>query len=363
VHSDAFPLPPINLTVVIDRTARTATVWSGTTKHFYVQRFMVRPGPGPTPTPSPFPLFVGRSPFANLDVLDFRIRLTGHGSTAGIATTGLEYEGHFATKGSTKIAHVTATTQLADEYGAFPMAIELGFDSTGSTQTAKMSFAVDSLTRAVPDLASFRVPAGYTKGSSILTVIFNGTTTGTGWTSAPPMSTTSPSTTTSPNPSPALTIAPAPASPAPSPEVFGVGARHRARVARGDLGGALRTGQRGVRRVAAGFVDQHARRRVARSVARVAIAPLQQRDQHRIEVASFFGERVFEARRMLLIGTPLEDAGVREAFEPRGQDVGGDGERRLEVVEAALAQKHVAQDQQRPPVADDVERARDRALL
>jgi hypothetical protein len=213
VHSDALPLPPVSLTVVIDRTARTATVWSGMTKRFYVQRFTVSPGPGPTPTPSPFPLFVGRSPFANLDVLDFRVRLTGHGSTAGIATTALEYEAHFAQKGSTKVAHVTATTQLADEYGAFPMAIELGFDSTGSTQTAKMSYGIDSLTRAVPDLAGFLVPAGYTRASSVLAVVLTGFSTGNGGTSFPVIhSPIAPA-----NPSPAPTIAPAPASPAPSP--------------------------------------------------------------------------------------------------------------------------------------------------
>jgi hypothetical protein len=207
VHSDALPLPPITLTVVIDRTARIATVWSGMTKQFYVQRFTVSPGPGPTPKPSPFPLFVGRSPFANLDVLDMRMRLTGHGTTADIATTGLEFEAHFANKGSNKIAHVTATTQLADEYGGFPMAIELGFDSTGSTQTAKMSYGVDSLTRAVPNLAGFLVPAGYTRASSVLAVILTGFSTGNGGTSFPVIPPTAPATA---SPAPATSPAPAP---------------------------------------------------------------------------------------------------------------------------------------------------------
>jgi hypothetical protein len=210
VHSDALPLPPINVTVVIDRTARIATVWSNVTKHFYVQRFTVNPGPGPTPTPSPFPLFVGRSPFANLDVLDMRMRLTGHGTTAGIATTALEFEAHFANKGSTKIAHVTATTQLADDYGGFPMAIELAFDSSGSAQTAKMSYGVDSLTRALPNVAGFRIPAGYTRASSALAVVLNGFSTGNGGsyfpvihpTIAPAAASPAPSSTTSPAPAP-----------------------------------------------------------------------------------------------------------------------------------------------------------------
>jgi len=201
VHSDAIPLPPVNLTVVIDRTARSATVWSSVTKHYYVQRFTAASGPGPTPAPKPFPLFVGHSPFANLDVLDLRVRLTGHETTAGIATTGLEYEAHFAKKGSTNLAHVRATTELADEYGGFPMAVEVGFDMSGSAQSAKLSYAVDSLTRAVPDIAGFRVPAGYTRATSILAVILNNVTTGNGWTGLPAMH---------------ATPAPAPASPAPS---------------------------------------------------------------------------------------------------------------------------------------------------
>jgi hypothetical protein len=202
VHSDAFPLPPLSLTVVIDRTARFATVWSSVTKHFYVQRFTLSSGPGPTPAPSPFPLFVGRSPFANLDVLDLRVRLTGHGMTADIATTGLEFEAHFAKKGSTNVAHVTATTQLADEYGGFPMAVDLGFDASGSTQTAKLSYAVDSLTRALPDITGFRVPTGYTRATSILAVIFSGITPGSGWTIVPPMSTSPGTPAPSPFPSP-----------------------------------------------------------------------------------------------------------------------------------------------------------------
>ena len=201
VHSDAFPLPPVNLTVVIDRTARSATVWSSVTKHFYVQHFTVSSGPGPTPAPAPFPLFVGHSPFANLDVLDLRMRLTGHGTTADIATTGLEFEAHFAKKGSTNLAHVRATTDLADEYGGFPMAVELSFDTSGSTQTAKLSYAVDSLTRALPDIAGFRVPAGYTRATSILAVVLSNVTTGNGWTGLPAMH---------------ATPAPAPASPAPT---------------------------------------------------------------------------------------------------------------------------------------------------
>jgi len=125
----------------------------------------------------------------------------------------------------------------------------------------------------------------------------------------------------------------------------------------------MRAGQRRVRRIAAGFVDEHTRRSVAGTVAHMAIAPLQERDQHRIEIAALIGQRIFEARRMLLIRAPLEDSGVGEALEPRGQHVGCDRQRRLEVVEPALAEKHVAQNEQRPPIADDVERAGDRALL
>jgi hypothetical protein len=188
VKTDVLPLPPISVSFVIDRNAKTVTAWSTNSKRYFVQHIVPSPSPGPTPTPKPFGIFVGRSPFANLDVLDLSVKMTGHTTTAGIATTGLAIDGHFAKKGSTNVAHATATTQLADEYGAFPLTIDVLLEpgaqvglsapaSMSAPSSLKLSYAVDELTRAAPPIASFRVPAGYTKATSVMAVVFHGTVT------------------------------------------------------------------------------------------------------------------------------------------------------------------------------------------
>jgi hypothetical protein len=172
VQTDAIPLPPISGTFVIDRSAKTVTGWSAATKQYFVGRMAPAPSPGPTPTPKPQGLFTGTSFLAGLDVMDLSLKLTGHTTTAGLATSGLAIDAHFAKKGSLTVVHATATTQLADEYGAFPMTIDVTLDPGGS-QSLKLSYAVDELTRAVPAAAGFHVPAGYTKAKSMLGVIIH----------------------------------------------------------------------------------------------------------------------------------------------------------------------------------------------
>ena len=58
---------------------------------------------------------------------------------------------------------------------------------------------------------------------------------------------------------------------------------------------------------------------------------------------------------MLLIGHSLEHAVVDETGEALVEDVAGDPQSRLQVVEAAHAQKRIANDEQTPPLADDFE--------
>ncbi len=50
------------------------------------------------------------------------------------------------------------------------MTIDVALDPGGS-QSLKLSYAVDELTRAVPAAAGFRVPAGYAKATSMMGVI------------------------------------------------------------------------------------------------------------------------------------------------------------------------------------------------
>lgn len=172
VQTDAIPLPPISGTFVIDRSAKTVTGWSAATKQYYVQRMAPAPSPGPTPTPKPQGLFTGTSFLAGLDVMDLSAKLTGHTTTAGLPTSGLAIDAHFAKKGSLTVIHATATTQLADDYGGFPMTVDVTLDPGGS-QSLKLSYAVDELTRALPAAAGFHVPTGYTKATSMLGVLIH----------------------------------------------------------------------------------------------------------------------------------------------------------------------------------------------
>src|SRR5262249_798225 len=54
---------------------------------------------------------------------------------------------------------------------------------------------------------------------------------------------------------------------------------------------------------------------------------------------------------------------VDEPVQPVGQDVAGDTQALLEFVEAVKTEQDVANDQQRPTLADNLERSRDRTVL
>src|SRR6185503_5503881 len=70
-----------------------------------------------------------------------------------------------------------------------------------------------------------------------------------------------------------------------------------------------------------------------------------------------------------LVGRPelaaavLEHALIDERLQAVGEDVGGDARAAADVGEAAPAEQHLAHHQQRPPLADDRQRAGDRAVL
>jgi len=116
----------------------------------------------------------GTSPFANLDVLSVTLKLTGHTTTAGLPTTGLSFDLQVRKKGDTALSHVTALTQVADEFAAFPMTIDVSVEPGAAPFSAKLGYAVDELTRSAPPATSFRVPAGYKEAPSLFDVIFPG---------------------------------------------------------------------------------------------------------------------------------------------------------------------------------------------
>jgi hypothetical protein len=126
----------------------------------------------PRPNTSPRPVTRGRSPLADLDVLALTLKMTGHTTTSGLPTTGLSFDLQVQRKSDKTVSHVTATTQMADDYLVFPMTLDVSVEPGMVPVSAKLSYAVDDLTRDTPPLGRFTIPAGYTEASSLMSVLF-----------------------------------------------------------------------------------------------------------------------------------------------------------------------------------------------
>ncbi len=191
--SDTMPIPPITATALIDRGTNTVTLWNDTTRRYYTHSLVPSFGRGasPAPSPSPRPTASSRpaprpsprssrgpaqrgSPFRDLQVLSLTLRMTGHTTTVGLPTTGLAFDFQVQGRNDRAPTHMTATTQLADDYAAFPMTIDASAEPGSGTFSAKLSYAVDDLTRGLPAASLFTVPAGYTKVDSPFQVLFAG---------------------------------------------------------------------------------------------------------------------------------------------------------------------------------------------
>jgi hypothetical protein len=100
-----------------------------------------------------------------------------------------------------------------------------------------------------------------------------------------------------------------------------------------------------------------------RLVGKMPVAPLHQGDQRDGELAPLLRQLVLETRRSLAVGGSLQDPFVDQPGEAVTEDVSRDTEALLELVEAPQPEEDVSHDQERPPLADELERARDRAVL
>src|SRR5262245_16404237 len=117
--------------------------------------------------------------------------------------------------------------------------------------------------------------------------------------------------------------------------------------------------------------EPHGERRAVASPARdprrlfrdVAITPLHQREQRNPELASLRGEVVLEPLRTFAVADALEDPFLHQAVEAVRQDVTGDAEAREQLVEAVDLEDDVADHEESPTVADELECAADRAVL
>src|ERR1700761_5315786 len=108
------------------------------------------------------------------------------------------------------------------------------------------------------------------------------------------------------------------------------------------------------------LVDDLERRPV---LGRVAVAPGEQREEQRLQVAPLLGQHVLEALRVLAVAAALDDPLLGQRRQPRAEHVGGDAERGLELVEAAAPEEEVAEDQDGPALAEEGQRFGDRAVL
>jgi len=85
---------------------------------------------------------------------------------------------------------------------------------------------------------------------------------------------------------------------------------------------------------------------------------------HRAKRPPLRRQDIFGARRVLLVEMALDDPGLLEPLQPRGQRIRADaGQRPLEILEFPRSfEQQVAQDQDRPALADDVDRTGDRTV-
>jgi hypothetical protein len=170
VDASALPIRIPPLTCVIDRRANTITVWNDAAHLYHTQSFLPAAFGGsgrPTPAPdaSPRQSRAERSMLADLDVLTFNLRLTGHARTAGIASTGLAFDAKARQRGKTAIVHLSGTMQIANDSALFPVAFQAQV-SVNSLAPSRVSYLVDAFERHPPPPETFVVPSGYREAAT-----------------------------------------------------------------------------------------------------------------------------------------------------------------------------------------------------
>ncbi len=93
------------------------------------------------------------------------------------------------------------------------------------------------------------------------------------------------------------------------------------------------------------------------------VSPFAKRRQDRKEGFAALRQSILVAGSLSADVDPFENSVIDEMLQTPAQDVSCDAEMALEVREATQAEKRVPDDQEAPPVADDVEAASDGAIL
>ena len=97
-------------------------------------------------------------------------------------------------------------------------------------------------------------------------------------------------------------------------------------------------------------------------IGRPTVSPRQKDHEGWDEVSTLLGEHVVVADRMVLVRTALKYTVFDQRLETLGEDLARDAEVALDVVESPQAHRDSRDDEGRPPLADDVERASERAV-
>src|ERR1700749_2153868 len=82
---------------------------------------------------------------------------------------------------------------------------------------------------------------------------------------------------------------------------------------------------------------------------RPLVAPLPHRRDDLPQVAALGSEPVLKARRVLAVAHPPEPLVLHQVVQPLGEDVAGDPQPRLEVIEPRYPEKRVPDDEHAPP--------------
>ena len=89
------------------------------------------------------------------------------------------------------------------------------------------------------------------------------------------------------------------------------------------------------------------------------VTPLAPRDDDGGKIAPTLGQHIFLVGIAISGRNALEDAASNQVIEATGQRILGDPEIPLEVLEPPRAHHRIADDQQRPPGPDMIQRSRD----
>ena len=164
-------MPQGSFTVVLDRAAKTATLWSADKHLYYVNSMSTTAGTSSTQTPASlatgvlFDSQIGMVMQILKSVKDYSIyemsaRLSGRGTANGHPVTIVQYTIRTQKRGG-PLSAMSGDVDLADDEQGLPVRLT----SAMQGKNIKGSFRLDfrQLSAAAPDPSSFAVPAGYTQ--------------------------------------------------------------------------------------------------------------------------------------------------------------------------------------------------------